>query len=62
LVDFDEKEWFCGRDVCLILGFSKINGTPFTKVKQAYKVPLSRVAKVNPNQTKNYHESKAVYP
>ena len=35
--DKNGKEWFCGRNVCLILGFSNINVSLSTKVKEAYK-------------------------
>ena len=32
--------WFCGRDVCLILGFQNIGDALTKKVKKAYKTDL----------------------
>ena len=37
----DNEEWFSGRDVCLVLGFS--NNTLVKKVKEVYKSSLSAV-------------------
>ena len=37
----DNEEWFCGRDVCLVLGFS--NNKLVKKVKEVYKSSLSAV-------------------
>ena len=47
--------------LCLILGFSDIKTTLFSKVKKAYKVPLANILAKSSNQTENYHGSKAVY-
>ena len=41
--DKNGKEWFCGRDVCMILGFSNIKFSLSTKVNEAYKSSLSAV-------------------
>ena len=66
-VDSDGKEWFCGRDVCLILDFKNIKYALLEQVKHAYKCYLKDIKMVqqpeysHPNQTKNYHESRAVY-
>ena len=40
--DKNGKEWFCGRDVCLILGFKNIKRTQ--QVKKAYKCSLKDLA------------------
>ena len=34
----DNEEWFCGRDVCLILGFKNINRTLLEQVKKRTSV------------------------
>ena len=39
----DNEEWFCGRDVCLVLGFSNIKDTLLKNVKEAYKSSLSSI-------------------
>ena len=40
----DNEEWFCGRDMCLILGFKNIKRTLLEQVKKAYKCSLKYLA------------------
>ena len=61
--DKSGKEWFCGRDVCLIIGFKNINRTLLEQVKKAYKCDLkSLIPWVNFSLVYNTHkEGRAVY-
>ena len=59
-VDGNGKEWFCGRDVCKILGFKDIKVTLLRQVKQAYKCSLKSL-KLDGELPPAYHEGKAVY-
>ena len=59
----DNEEWFCGRDVCLILGFQNIGDALTKMVKKAYKRSLKDLAvgpESGPSPELN-NENKAVY-
>ena len=53
----DNEEWFCGRDV--ILGFSNINVSLSTKIKEVYKSSLSAIYESCMTPTSN-NEGRAV--
>ena len=55
----DNEEWFCGRDVYMILGFSNIKVSLSTKVNEAYKSSLSAVYDLESLPTSN-NEGRAV--
>ena len=61
--DKSDKEWFCGKDVCRILGFQDIKTTLIRRVKQAYKTNLkSLIPWDNTSPIHDTHkEGKAVY-
>ena len=42
-VDQHGKEWFCGRDVCMILGFQDPKKTFQRRVKNAYRSSLELI-------------------
>ena len=59
----DNEEWFCGRDVCLILGFQNIGDALTKKVKKAYKTDLKSLLmeeKSEERLTAHYNEGRAV--
>ena len=60
----DNKEWFRGKDVCMILGFKNINDTLLKRVKQSHKTNLKSLVELtwmdHANST-SYHEGKTVY-
>ena len=62
-LDAGGKEWFCGKDVCEVLGFKNANDVLLKQVKQAYKTDLKSMhvtcgSHVNPAP---YHAGKSVY-
>ena len=62
-MDADRKEWFCGKDLCEILGFRDTKDALLTKVKKAYKKGLKSLglAGTTPVNPVPYHAGKAVY-
>ena len=42
-VDLNQKEWFCGKDVCEILGYENTKRALYEPVKQAHETPLEGV-------------------
>ena len=60
----ERKEWFRGRDVCMILGFKNINDTHLKGEKQSHKTDLKSLVELtcmdHANST-SYHEGKTVY-
>ena len=56
----DNEEWFCGRDVCLILGLKNINRTLLEQVKKAYKTSLHATCKTH-SALKPNNEGRTVY-
>ena len=43
----DHEEWFCGRDVCLILGIQNMGDALTKKVKKAYKTSLHAICEMH---------------
>ena len=62
-LDADRKEWFCGKDVCKILGFKNVSQTLLDRVKQAYKTGLKslNIPQTFCANSVSYHAEKAVY-
>ena len=59
----DNEEWFCGRDVSLILGFQNIKRTLFEQIKKAHKTDLKSLLteeKSEERLTAHYNEGRAV--
>ena len=64
--DKNGKQWFFGRDVCVMLGFRNIKQTLFKQVKHAYKSPLrvlceTRTVPLTQNKTKAVYISRPGY-
>ena len=60
--DKNDKEWFCGRDVCLILGFQNISVSLSKKVKEGYKCSLKSLEYLTDYVSSvSYHEGRAVF-
>ena len=55
----DNEEWFCGRDVCLILRFQNIGDALTKKVKKAYKTSLHAICETHMTPASN-NEGRAV--
>ena len=62
-LDPNRKEWFCGKDVCEVLGFRDSKDALLTKVRHAYKTALKSLdmAGKTPANPVPYHAGKAVY-
>ena len=58
--DTHKEEWFCGRDVCLVLGFQNIGDALTKKVKKAYKTSLHAICETHMTPDPN-NEGRAVY-
>ena len=60
----DNEEWFCGRDVCMFLGFKNINDTLLKRVKQSHKTDLKSLVEltcVDHANSTSYHEVKTLH-
>ena len=61
-LDPNRKEWFCGKDVCEILGFRDSKDALLTKVRHAYKTGLKSLdmAHKTPANPVPHHAGKVV--
>lgn len=59
IVGTSNEPWFCGKDVCEILGYKSAKVALHTHIKHTYKKNLSEV--VSESLTTSYNEGKAIY-
>ena len=62
-IDVDGKEWFCGRDVCKILGYENPKQALKERVKKDYKISLANimVGRGKLPTSMSYNDGKSVY-